>query len=201
MDLITELFTRRFVKDILLISLIGSSLYVLINNPIVSPKPKQIKGLWSIELMQHPLIFGIAGHNYLVLRNENNDIIKELHGLATDSATGAWKYVGNKESDRLKVWEFNSPRYYLAQKNYAGITLKQGSRELETSVWRKAEPCKDDINKKNLPYPPYGVNIRGDTENSNSVAYTLIQCMGLDARHIGLITPGWKKNLLTQAGE
>jgi hypothetical protein len=64
------------------------------------------------------------------------------------------------------------------------------------SVWKKTAPCKEEINDMNLPYPPYGVNIQGDTENSNSVAYTLTVCMGLDAQHLGLITPGWGKNLI-----
>jgi hypothetical protein len=193
-----EIFTRRFIQDILLIILIGGSLYILIHNPIINPKPKSTKGLWSIELMQHPLVFGIAGHNYLVLRNENNEIIQELHGLATDTVTGTWKYVGNKESDILKVWEFDNSRYYLAQKNYAGISLRQGTRETEMLTWNKAEACKEKINEKNLPYPPFGIKINGDTENSNSVAYTLMLCMGVDAKHIGLITPGWRKDLLQQ---
>lgn len=147
--------------------------------------------------MQQPLIFGIAGHNYLVLRNNRNSIVKELHGLATDQ-NGTWQYIGRNPKDVLQVWEFNSPHFYLRQKNYAGKVLVEGDEQNIIATWGKAEPCKQEINDKKIAYPPYGVNIHGDTENSNSVAYTLAVCMGLDvsAEHLGLITPGWGKNLL-----
>ena len=191
-----ELFTPRFKKDLLLIVIFGVSLYVLTHNPITRPSPKATQGLWSIQLMQHPLVFGIAGHNYLTLRDENDSIIKEMHGLATDADTGNWKYIGTKTQDRLRVWEFNGSNDYLDQKNYPGVVLFEGTKVAVMTDWSKGDTCKDKINQKNLPYPPYGVNIRGDTENSNSVAYTLMLCMGLDAEHLGLITPGWGKNLL-----
>lgn len=190
------LFTRRFIKDIFLIIVLGVSLYVLTHNPITHPTPQVTQGLWSIQLMQQPLVFGIAGHNYLVLRDSNNLIKEELHGLATDYSTGAWKYIGNDETDILKVWEFTGPHFYLAQKNYSGVTLSYGNEITITGIWHKALPCVNEINNLHIHYPPYGMNMRGDTENSNSVAYTLTLCMGLNAEHLGLITPGWGKNLL-----
>lgn len=146
--------------------------------------------------MQHPLLLGVAGHNYLVLRDENNVIQKELHGLATNSLTDTWKYYGTNATDKLKVWEFDDPHYYLAQKGYSGIVLYKGTKDEVEVLWSKALLCKEEINDRNYAYPPYGVKVGGDTENSNSVAYTLTLCMGLDAKHLGLITPGWGKNLL-----
>lgn len=196
MSLFTRLFTARFIKDLILIALFGFSLYALIHNPIVNPKPPVIEGKWSIQLMQHPLVFGVAGHNYLTLRDEKNTIRRELHGLATDKDNGGWKYYGTDRSDLLKVWEFSDPHYYLAQKNYAGTVLFEGSEENAKAVWEKGLVCKDEINAKNLPYPPYGIKVTGDTENSNSVAYTLALCMNLNPKHLGLITPGWGKNIL-----
>lgn len=147
--------------------------------------------------MQQPLILGLAGHNYLVLKNENNTIIKELHGLATDPKTGNWKYIGNEYTDELQVFEFDSPRYYVTQKNFAGIVLYQGNKDNTFSLWNRALPCKEKINALKILYPPYGVKINGDTENSNSVSYTLMLCMGLGTEHLGLLTPGWGKNLLS----
>lgn len=146
--------------------------------------------------MQQPLVFGIAGHNFLTLRNENNAIVGELHGLATDNKTGEWKYIGNKDTDKLKVWYFKSPHDYITQKNYSGVVLYKGTKESTVNIWNHGVTCKDSINQQERMYPPYGVTMRGDTENSNSVAYTLVLCMGLDAEHLGLITPGWGKNLL-----
>ena len=146
--------------------------------------------------MQQPLVFGLAGHNYVALRNEDSKIIKELHGLATDSYTGIWKYVGFSKSDILQVWEFNGPHFYLAEKKFSGIVLYVGPRSEVETIWKKAESCIVPINEKKIPYPPFGVTIKGETENSNSVAYTLALCMGLDTQHLGLITPGAGRNLL-----
>lgn len=190
------LFTPQFIKDLFWSVILMFTLYGLINNPIVHPLTQPLPGNWSIELRQHRLLFGIAGHNYLVLRNQDGDIISELHGLATDPITKTWKYVGTRETDQLKVWQFDSPRNYEANKKSPGIVLKEGTKEETLTLWIKAEKCKKDINEKNLPYPPLGVAVRGDTENSNSVAYTLSLCIGADVTHIGWITPGSQKNLL-----
>ena len=146
--------------------------------------------------MQHPIAFGLAGHNYLVLRNQDNEVVSEMHGLATNPTTHEWKYIGNNPNDILQVWLFDSPRYYLAEKTFAGVILNEGTKDEVNGLWQKAESCIIPINSKQLPYPPYGVNPHGDTENSNSVAYTLSLCMGLDAKHLGLVTPGATRNLL-----
>ena len=191
------LFTRLFIKDLFWSLIFLLIIYGVTHNPITRPKPQPIPGNWSIQIMQHPLYFGLAGHNYLALRNQNGDIINELHGLATDGTTGQWKYVGTKSSDILKVWEFNGPRYYLAEKKFPGKILTEGTLQDMKTLWNMARGCEKPINEKKLPYPMLGVKLNGDTENSNSVAYTLSLCMGLDARHVGLLTPGEKTNLLS----
>jgi hypothetical protein len=191
-----RLFTPRFIKDLILIALFIGGWYILVNNPITHPVPEEVRGMWSIQLMQQPLVFGIAGHNFITLRNEKNMIVGELHGLATDASTRTWKYVGDDEADRLNVWYFSNSHEYVTQKNYSGIVMYKGKKTDVVAIWQKALLCKEKINALDLPYPPYGVKITGDTENSNSVAYTLTLCMGLDASHLGLITPGWGKNLL-----
>ena len=71
-----KIFTSRFVKDLFLIVLFGVALYALTHNPITHPKLEDTEGVWSIQLMQQPLVFGVAGHNYLVLRDNNNKIIE-----------------------------------------------------------------------------------------------------------------------------
>ena len=151
--------------------------------------------------MQQPIILGIAGHNYVVLRDNNNTIVDELHGLASDPTTGEWKTIGRSKTDKLKVFEFNTsryntPQYFSAEKKYAGIALLKGDEQEVKNTWQKGIVCKDKINALDLPYPPYGVALGRETENSNSVAYTLTRCMLLDAEHLGLITPGWGKDLL-----
>jgi len=191
-----KIFTPQFIKDLVVIAIFVAFFYILTHNPFFYPKLLPTPGAWSIQLMQHPLALGLAGHNYLVLREENDTIIHEFHGLATDSTTGEWKYIGAEKTDVLVVWEFDGPKKYLAQKSFPGILLSQGSKEEMTALWQRAGTCKDRINAKRFSYPPFGISFSQETENSNSVAYTLTRCMGVDIRHIGLITPGSRNDLL-----
>lgn len=187
---------NRITRDFLWSGLFLLSMYGVTHNPIVRPTPQPVPGNWSIQFMQHPLLFGLAGHNYIVIRNQDGEILSELHGLATDTATGRWKYIGTSPTDLLKIWEFDSARYYLAEKKFPGVVLAQGSKEDVELRWKSAHDCMTKINEKTIPYPPYGFMLRQETENSNSAAYTLGICMGLDIKHLGLFTPGSRMNLL-----
>lgn len=187
---------NRITRDFLWSGLFLLSMYGVTHNPIVRPTPQPLPGNWSIQFMQHPLLFGFAGHNYLALRDQNGEIVSELHGLATDMATGQWKYIGSNPADVLQVWQFESTRYYLAEKKFPGIILKEGSGTELISVWNKAMSCKESINQKRASYPPYGFSMKNETTNSNSVAYTLAMCMELSTKHIGILTPGATVNLL-----
>lgn len=171
-------------------------LYGITHNSYMYPEPKPVPGNWSIQKLQHPLFFGLAGHNYIVLKDQTGTIVSELHGLATDPVTGLWKYIGTEPTDLLRVWEFDETRYYLAEKSFPGVIVAEGDKDTITSKWTAGLACKEKINQQYIPYPPYGFRITDETENSNSVAYTLALCMGADVRHIGFITPGARSNLL-----
>lgn len=194
--MLKRLFSNHITRDFLWSGIFIFIMYGTTHNPVIRPTPKPTPGDWSIQFMQHPLLFGFAGHNYLALRDENGDIVSELHGLATDAANGGWKYIGSNPTDLLRVWQFNSPRYYVAEKKFPGIILAEGTENDMLGIWQKALPCKDEINQENIPYPPYGFSWKNETVNSNSVAYTLAGCMDLSAKHIGIFTPGSTKNLL-----
>ena len=187
---------KKSTQDVLLSVAIIFSLYGVTHNSFTQPTPQPLPGNWSVQLMQHPLLFGIAGHNYLVLKDQNGDVIKEFHGLATDPETKQWKYVGTQDTDLLQVWEFDGGREYEANKRIPGIILYEGDGTTTRNLWYKADVCKLEINKELRNYPPLGFSFKKETENSNSVAYTLALCMGVDPKHLGLITPGSKKNLL-----
>ena len=190
-----RLFPNRVIKDAVFSFFILLFLYVLTHNEITHPKPNPLPGNWSIQKMQHPLLFGFAGHNYLAIRDPLGDIVYEMHGLATDEKAGTWKYIGTDKNDKLKVWEFNEPRDYFAEKTYPGIVLAQGQKEDMLALWEKARSCKEKINQLTIPYPPLGVNLKGETMNSNSVAYTLALCIDKNSPRIGIFTPGEKRNL------
>ncbi len=185
-------------KDIVIILSFCLLFLALTHNPIVRPTPRldTTKGSWTIELQQKPLALGIAGHNYLVLRNSTGEVVSQLHGLPTDEQTGAWKYLGRSKTDILRVWEFGSESNTTDLNSSYGIVLIAGDRSEMSSLWAKASACGEKINLLHLSYPPFGVSLRQDTENSNSVAYTLVNCMGLTSKHLGLFTPGWGKDLL-----
>ena len=191
-----RIFANQFSRDSLYSLICIVILYGITHNPIVRPMPHPTLGNWSIQYMQHPLLFGFAGHNYLALRDADGAIIQELHGLATDASMGTWKYVGTNPTDILQVWQFDGGQYYLSEKDFPGIIMDQGSKTDMLSVWNKAVACKDPINKENIHYPPYGISFKNETVNSNSVAYTLAKCMGFDAGHIGIFTPGATMDLL-----
>lgn len=184
------------IKDVLIIAFFSAVFYVLTHNPLVRPEPLISKGLWSIELHQKPLALGIAGHNYLVLRDDEGKILFTLHGLPTDESTGKWKYVGRTKQDILKVWKFGEDDEGGMRAASYGVSLLKTNKEEAVSRWIQAEECGKMIDAKSIPYPPFGVALRKDTENSNSVAYTLASCMNLKTSHVGLFTPGWGKNLL-----
>lgn len=191
-------FPPHVIKDLVISALFLVFIYAITHNPYMYPRPLPEAGNWSIQKLQHPLFFGLAGHNYVVLKDAEGTIISELHGLATDRESNAWKYIGTNESDILKVWQFEGPRYYLAEKNFPGLIIAEGDKDQMEILWALALACKESINAKNISYPPYGFRLQDETDNSNSVAYTLSLCMGLDARHLGLFTPGARNNLLRE---
>lgn len=129
---------------------------------------------YKIVLSQfHILTFFVkAGHNMLVLIDNQENLFSELDGLAT-SKDGKVKPIGYLPSDRLKVYEFSSP--YLYAKAQPQITLFSADRESVMTHWQAALRAMDVINKKNLPYPVLGLG-----KNSNSVTSTLIRCMKLN---------------------
>ncbi|CAM2145160.1 protein of unknown function [Pararobbsia alpina] len=67
-------------------------------------------GTYTISEVQLPIPFGIAGHNMLVLKDPNGNIIGELDGLATGS-DGSIKPIGYLPSDTLQVYSYNQPTY------------------------------------------------------------------------------------------
>ncbi|MEN9552338.1 MAG: hypothetical protein RI935_715 [Candidatus Parcubacteria bacterium] len=186
------------IKDVLIVAVFFLAFYAATHNSHVRPHPTTTRGGWSIELHQKPLAFGLAGHNFLLLRDSNNTVITTLHGLPTDKTTGAWKYVGRNKEDILQVFELREDDMRSKEKSY-GIALISGEEDDIKRRWSNAKECSYAINKKELPYPPFGFSLREDTKNSNSVAYTLVSCMGLHGKHIGLFTPGWGRNLLEES--
>lgn len=190
-----KIFTKRFTKDLFLLALFGVLFYFLTHNSIAYPTPTTHVGVWSIEKLQKPLVFRIAGHNFFALRNAEGKIVSELHGLATDEKTNTWTYVGTGMGELLKVWEFDTSIFGTTHTMLPGIVIQEGDEESIRALWNKAKLCGEKINKKNIVYPPLGMSMY-ETKNSNAVAYTLSTCMGIQSKRIGIIVPGEQTNLL-----
>jgi hypothetical protein len=126
------------------------------------------------------------------MRDEKENVLYQMHGFATDENNN-YKFIGNKVTDRLKVWEFDHDLYKDTRNldiGDTGVILATGTKDYINLLWDQSKVCMSDINEKDILYPRYGFRLFGETENSNSVADTLISCMQLKNRDIGLITPG-----------
>ena len=188
----------KISKEILIIFFILSLSFFVLYNPYVRPADNMTYGYWTITKREHRLLLGLTGHTFIEMRDETGKVIKQMHGLATDENNN-YKTVGNSSTDKLKVWEFDFDLYKEVRGVDIGnttVTLLRTDKVEVNKFWNKAKNCSEAINNKNIPYPEFGFSLFSETENSNSVADSLIFCMGLQNQNIGLITPGRNNNLL-----
>ena len=164
-------------------------------------------GNYKIVKMQLPIVGGIAGHNFIVMLNDKNQVIGELHGLATKNECNEVgepivKPIGYLPSDRLKFHKIDGEYFY--NENYPQQTVFEGTEAEVRAKWEMAIGSGWAINRKDLRYPILGVidvfeSPFNGPENSNSVASILLKTMGLDDPHLEWrLTPGEKKQLLTE---
>jgi len=126
---------------------------------------------WQIVMAQLPLVFGLAGHNFLVLLDGNAHVVSEINGLAIgrDSSVRA---IGWRPGDRLRAVVSSGSCYY--RESLCKAVLYAGPKHAAMRLWQKAEEKACAINTLALKYPFLGCG-----KNSNSVASTLIHAMGL----------------------
>jgi hypothetical protein len=43
-----------------------------------------MSGNYTIEFRQYPIVLNLAGHNYVVLKDGQGNVVREIHGLAAD---------------------------------------------------------------------------------------------------------------------
>lgn len=141
--------------------------------PMVTQKQAPDTEKYSIEKRQSS-IFGMGGHNFLVLRDAKGKIIAEFHGLATDKYGKQTKNLG----DHLTFVEFHKPSKYIA-KGQATAVLIRGSKEEILQRWSVGRKVGEYINTLHLSYPKFGFKPFGKTINSNSVESTLSYAMDI----------------------
>lgn len=141
----------------------------------------------------------LASHYFLVLRDENQNIIAQLHGLATDRLTGEILPIGKSEKRHcLKTYHITSPSYMI-RANQKSQIIFSGSKNEVLNRWHTAVAALDYLNAQDLNYPAYGFKCFAKTINSNSVYQTLCAIMDIQAHKFRWVIDIGFKNLLIDA--
>ncbi len=128
-------------------------------------------GNYEIVQAQLPLVFGLGGHNLIVVKDPSGRVIQEFDGLAT-SADGTIKAVGYLPSDKLKVYSFDSPTYYTPDQNQYVVYSTNSFTDISERI-NAMTSAAAAMNAGDLSYPILGLG-----KNSNSVSSTLIAATG-----------------------
>ena len=154
-----------------------------------------MKKLHSIEARSYD-IWGVASHNFWVLRDEGNRAVAELHGLATDRVTNRFKPIGTL-NDRLGFYEFkstdNDPSFISVRQK--SVTIFQGYQEDVLMRWNKAANQVKALNQKDINYSPFGV-LGFPIVNSNSAYHLFAYFMSLECCYFSkVLQPGINNRL------
>jgi hypothetical protein len=158
-------------------------------------------------------IFGVASHDFWVLRDERGKAVAELHGLATDRRTGEAIPIGTDESRHsLRAWHFahdegiaartGNPvsRMSYVQEGQRYRTVLSGPESEVMARWSAAVKATAPLNALDLDYPNLGFRMDGSTVNSNSAYRTLGEVMGLPVRDFpGVVEPGLENRMMSPA--
>jgi hypothetical protein len=164
----------------------------------------------SIALRQYT--FGVGpltfAHNFLVLYDNQGNVVAELHGKPADPATGdeLEKPIG-RSSDNLGAFETGG-KGLLNIPGQAEKILWEGPED-PTARWQAAREALKQINSRGLTYNLWGSDLNGPRDwdapvppviagNSNSVNRTLIDAMGLQLPGMPTMAPGTENQLLPQ---
>ncbi len=202
---------KKVLKDIFIICFCVLTIYILLNNSYVRPKPTintdSKNTEWHILKREHKLLMGLTGHTYVELVDNENKVRGQIHGFAYDESTGEIVERADQNGYKLKAFAFDYN--YYKSKNIAtdtpildfdistsGIEIYSSDQNQTMRIWTKAKLCAAGINNKSIDYPRYGFRLLSETENSNSVAHSVILCAGLSDVNIGLVTPGQYVDLI-----
>jgi hypothetical protein len=147
-------------------------------------------------------------HNFLVLYDDQGNVVAELHGNPANPADGTelHKYIG-RSTDNLGAFETpgKSEKYIPGQEEKI---LWEGSEDV-MARWRAAREVANEINRRGLTYNLWGSDLNGPRDwdapvppviagNSNSVNRTLIDAMALQMPGMPTMAPGTENPLLPQ---
>ena len=173
-------------------------------------------GNYTIEARQ--LSIGPAAHDFWVLKNDQNQIIAELHGFAFSPSKGKTIPIGFRDEDKLQAYVIPYTDEYIKslphdlfkrwQEEVGGYYAhdNQNSKEIYTGPdaldrWNTAVAAIHTINEQNLTYPKFGglgklYGLLGEPANSNSVYSTFADIMGITAYDFPwVLEPGFDERI------
>ncbi len=153
----------------------------------------------------------VACHTFWALY-EDDWLIGELHGLATDRETGQSQAVGTAR-DVLRAWPYPAPgqaqKMMPADGGFSGLyrldqaskVVFEGSKDEALAIWGRAMAAAKSLDGLGIVYHILG-GVQSDlkTGNSNSAFRTFGDVMGLRMPDLeAMMRPGDRKNLLPKA--
>ena len=163
-----------------------------------------------IEFREYPIMW-VACHTFWTLY-EDDWLIGELHGLATDRETGQSQAVGTSR-DVLRAWPYpmqgQASKMKPANGGFSGLysldqaskVVFEGSKEEALAIWDRAQAAAQALDRLDIVYHILG-GVPSDlaTGNSNSAFRTFGDVMGLPMPDLeAMMRPGDRKNLLPKA--
>jgi hypothetical protein len=163
--------------------------------------------MYRIEFREYPIMW-VACHTFWTLY-EDDWLIGELHGLATDRETGQSQPVGTSR-DVLHAWPYpmmgQEQKMKPANGGFSGLyALDQASKvvfegcKAETmAIWGRGLAAATALNDADIVYHILGgLPSELRTGNSNSAFRTFGDVMGLPMPELeAMMRPGDRKNLL-----
>jgi len=152
---------------------------------------------YRIVESQLSLLGGLGGHNLIAILNPDGSVYKELDGIATTPGGTELPIGFIPFYHRLSFKVYSEQHFYNPSQIQS--TLFTGSETDVLIRFDAALGAGAEINQRNFFYPPLGFG-----DNSNSVASTLIQAMGLTEPQLSGVpfyrfTPGAGTVLLDNA--
>lgn len=154
---------------------------------------------YSIEARAYDIV-GLAAHNFWVLRDEDGNVLGQLHGLAT-TPENRIKPMGTL-GDKLKFYHLG-PRAILLglspERNLNYIKAGQKSKRIYSASpdevlgrWDNAVKALSYLNSLDVPYTPFAV--LGLVPVNSNTAYALLgKLMGVPVHYFsGYWQPGWR---------
>ena len=154
---------------------------------------------YSIEARAYDIV-SLVAHNFWVLRDEEGNVLGQLHGLAT-TIENRIKPMGTF-GDKLKFYHFGSRAVLLGlspEKNLNYIKAGQKSKGSYSASpdeilgrWDNAVKVLPYLNSLEVPYTPFAV--LGLAPVNSNTAYTLLgKLMGIPVHYFyGYWQPGWR---------